>query len=419
MANLVTEGKDEPIQELQRAIVRLVERLAVAHHALQGGIPFWGRNLIDGDGAESLRPDLERTKSFLESLQGYNSPGRLKNFRHETKEVDGYRKGLDSLARIETLREFASELGAAAAFLTVAETVLPPSHEWVGRMRQAREELFAWNEPVPRPLTDGSGTTAIPLGEIARPSRREAAPFRREALRKLDDLKNAFAGIYLGLHAKARLGVNEDKRKSALLRDDRLARLHLLSGIDLMPVQHLTDFRESLAGLESCFALTREEIAASPICPHCEFRPALETVPGASGATTSGAAGAAAGATLARLDDELDELLAAWTRTLLANLDAPATRENLSLLKPERRERIDAFVERGELPDPLGRDFIEALREVLSGLVKVVVKTGDVKAALLAGGSPASPAEMKQRFERYLDDLARGEEPDKVRLVLE
>ena len=459
MANLVTEGKDEPIQELQRAVTRLVGRLAVAHHALQGGIPFWGRNLIDGDGAESLRPDLERTKSFLESLQGYNSPGRLKNFRHEAKEVDGYREGLDSLARVETLREFASELGAAAAFLTAADAALPPSHEWVGRMRQAREELLAWNEPVPRPLTDGSRTTAIPLGgiakrprqrsplaEIARPSAREAAPLRREALRKLDDLKNAFAGIYLGLHAKARLGVNEDKRKSALLRDDRLARLHLLSAIDLMPVQHLTDFRERLAGLESCFALTREEITASPICPHCEFRPAVETAPGTSGAATSGAAtsgaatsgaatsgtatsgtatsgaaasGAAAGAVLTRLDDELDELLAAWTRTLLDNLGAPATRENLSLLKPERRERIDAFVERGELPDPLERGFIEALREVLSGLVKVVVKTGDVKAALLAGGSPASPAEMKQRFERYLDDLAKGEEPDKVRLALE
>ena len=104
---------------------------------------------------------------------------------------------------------------------------------------------------------------------------------------------------------------------------------------------------------------------------------------------------------------------------MLANLADPATRGNVALLRPERRERIDAFVKQGALPDPLDRDFIEALREVLSGLVKVVVKAGDVKAALLAGGSPASPAEMKQRFERYLDGLAKGEEPDKVRLVLE
>ena len=386
MANLVAEGKgDPPVQELQIAASRLVERLAVAHRDLQGGVPFWGRNLIDEDGAERLRPDLERTKSFLESLQAYTSPGRLKNFRHDAKEVKGHRAGLDSLAEIETLQGLASELGAAAAFLTAAETALPPSHEWVGRMREARDTLLA---------------------EIARPDRREAASFRGQASRKLDGLKQSFVGIYLGLHAKARLGVNEDKRKAALLRDDRLSRLQALSAIDLMPVQHLDDFWERLAGLESCFVLTKEEIAASPLCPHCGFRPASETA-------------AAAGATLARLDDDLDGLLAGWTRALLANLDDPATRENLSLLKPEHREQIDAFVEASALPDPLGRNFIEALREVLSGLVKVVVKAGDMRAALLDGGSPASPAEMKQRFGRYLDSLAEDKEPDRVRLVLE
>ena len=73
----------------------------------------------------------------------------------------------------------------------------------------------------------------------------------------------------------------------------------------------------------------------------------------------------------------------------------------------------------GELPDPLERDFVEALREALSGLVKMVVNADDMRAALLDGGSPASPAEMKQRFGHYLDDLVKGCEPDKVRLVLE
>ena len=56
---------------------------------------------------------------------------------------------------------------------------------------------------------------------------------------------------------------------------------------------------------------------------------------------------------------------------------------------------------------------------VLSGLVKVVVTAKELKAALLTGGSPASPAEMKRRFERYLDGLSKGEEPAKVRVVLE
>ena len=80
---------------------------------------------------------------------------------------------------------------------------------------------------------------------------------------------------------------------------------------------------------------------------------------------------------------------------------------------------MTAFAEEGELPDVLEPEFVEALQEVLSGLVKVVVPAADLKAALLAGGSPASPPEMKARFEAYLDSLAKGEEPAKVRVVLE
>ena len=386
MANLVAEGKDEPIQELQIAATRLVERLAMAHRALQSRIPFWGRNLIDEGGAERLHPELERTKAFFESLQTYTSPGRLKNFRQDAKEVKTQRAGLDSLAEIETLQGLASELGPAAAFLTAAETVLPPSQEWVGCVKGARGAL---------------------LTEIAQSDRRRTASFRSQALRTLEDLKRDFVAVYLGLHAKARLSANEDKRKAALMRDDRLYRLQTLSAIDLMPVQHLEDFRERLAALKSCFALTKEEIAASPLCPHCGFRPASETP------------ASAASETLARLDDALDGLFANWTRTLLANLDDPAMRENLALLKPERRKQIDAFAKTGELPDPLEQDFVEALCEALSGLVKAVVKGDEMRAALLDGGSPASPAEMKQRFGRYLDGLAKGAEPDKVRLVLE
>jgi len=98
---------------------------------------------------------------------------------------------------------------------------------------------------------------------------------------------------------------------------------------------------------------------------------------------------------LAQLDDALDRLLADWTRTLLVNLNDPATRENLSLLQPERATRVTAFVAKGELPAPLEPELVEALHEVLSGPVKVVVTVEELKAALLTGGSPASPAEMQ------------------------
>ena len=189
--------------------------------------------------------------------------------------------------------------------------------------------------------------------------------------------------------------------------DDRLKILQKLSAIDLMPRQHLIDFRNRLAGLKSCFALTESELAASPVCPHCGYRPTAET------------SQAPAGAVLDSLDGELDKLVENWTQTLLANLEDPTTQSNLGLLKPERRKLVDNFIKRRSLPDTLDQEFILALKEVLSGLLKVEIKTADLRAALLTGGSPVTPSEMRKRFEDYLEEIIRGKEPGKVRIVLE
>lgn len=42
---------------------------------------------------------------------------------------------------------------------------------------------------------------------------------------KLQQLKKDYIVAYIGLHTKARLGVNDDKRKAAMLNDPRLQTL--------------------------------------------------------------------------------------------------------------------------------------------------------------------------------------------------
>jgi len=113
------------------------------------------------------------------------------------------------------------------------------------------------------------------------PTTRNQKPnLRQEILRTLGDLKKTYLSAYLGMHTRARLGANEDKRKVLLMSDERLKVLQKLSTIDLMSRQHLSDFQNRLAGLKSCFALIEQELEASPVCPHCGFRPAAEAVSG-------------------------------------------------------------------------------------------------------------------------------------------
>ena len=386
MAQLVTQGKEEPVQQLQKAITQTVENLVLIQQNLQSGMPFWGRNLLAEEEAQKLRTRLDDTKAFLESMQAYSSPGKLKNFRYDAGEVSVHRDGLKTLKEVESLQELVTDLGPSASYLSTAEAVLPSEHEWIGKMKSARDDVLA---------------------RIGAPDKHGTTDFRQKMLRKLTELKKAYLRAYLGMHTKARLGVNEDKSKTRLMNDERLKVLQKLSTIDLMPRQHLSDFQNRLAGLKSCFALTEQDINASPVCPHCSYKPGAEPP------------AAPAGTMLDGLDNELDKLVDNWTQTLLANLEDPTTKGNLDLLKPEPKKLINGFIKKRVLSDDMDQNFIHALQEVLSGLEKVSVKTADMRAALLAGGSPATPVEMKRRFEEYLDELTKGKEPGNVRIVLE
>jgi hypothetical protein len=112
-------------------------------------------------------------------------------------------------------------------------------------------------------------------------------------------------------------------------------------------------------------------------------------------------------------------MVAAWLSVILNNLEDPITRENLALLKSEDRERLERVLHSRELPSPLDNDFVQALREVLSGLVKVSVKTENLQEVLQVTAGPATPVEMKKRFEEYIDQLTKGKDPAKVRIVVE
>lgn len=386
MAQLVTQGKEPPLQEFQKKVGDTVERLVLAQQQLQGGFPFCGRRLLSEQEQEEFRARLEAAKIFLESLQAYSSPGKLKNFRHDVTDVTSQKAGLETLREVASLQELITELTPTANYLAQAEMVMPGEHSWVSRLREARDML---------------------LTQIHTSSRRSDAAVRRQMLQVLGDLKKAYISEYIGLHTRARLGVNDDARKAALLRDERLEQLRKLAAIDLMPASQLTEYQNRLAALKSCFTLTEQELQAAPVCPHCGFKPVSEQP------------GAPASCLLAALDDELDDLLASWTMTLLSNLEDPTTQGNLALLKPERRRLLDRFLKCRCLSDVLDHDFVHAVGEVLSGLTKVVVTTEALRVALLAGGSPVSPSEMKKRFEDYLDELSKGRDPSKVRVVLE
>ena len=348
---------DEAVQALQASIARAVEKLVTTSQRLQSGLPFWGRAILKEDEIREQRGALDKAKTLLESLQNFSSPGKLKNLKVDAGEITQQRKGMDALEQLQALQELVDELGNVASYLSTAEQVLPPEHAWVASVKKSREEV---------------------LGQIENREDRAKSEFRQQILAKLTALKNEYVAIYLSLHGKARLGVNDEKRKSAILQDDRIGRLHRLSSIDLMPHQQFLDFQSRIGGLKSCSEITNPEIQAAPVCPHCGFRPGTEKV------------NESAQAVLASMDTELDSLEGGWTKMLLDSVEDPTVKKSMELLRPAQLKLIDAFAETRALPDNISTEFVNTMSEVLSGLEKITVTAASLRTALVSGGAAAT-----------------------------
>lgn len=180
-----------------------------------------------------------------------------------------------------------------------------------------------------------------------------------------------------------------------------------MAGIDSMPRAQLTEFQNRLAGLKTCFSLTKEDLEKKPVCPYCDYRPAQEQNK------------VSAEAMLNQLEVDLERLYEDWEKTLIANLEDPTVKENIQLLRAEQQETLEQVVRERQLPYPIETSFLKSVQEVLSGMEKVPVTTDGLKAALAEGGTPCTVSEFKQRFDEYVQSLTRGKDPKKVRIVLE
>jgi hypothetical protein len=383
-AKLVTQGNDGAVQQMITSSSQMVEEIVRLQQQLQGGLSFWGRPVLSEPEKTDYRRKLDELKQFLESLSAYTSPGKLKNFRHSLPDVQAQEPNVKVLKELRTLQTLVAELGATSAYLAQAEMAVPQDHPWLKDAQAAKADLLA---------------------RLSDPAQRTQPSLRQSAAQQLNAIKQGYVQAYMAGHTRARLGAADDQRKGKLLNDPRLRQLQRLATVTLMPSGQLTDFQNRLAGLVSCFALTETDLQAAPLCPHCGFR-------------LNEPAGLHAANQLVALDSELDNLVDTWTQTLRDNLSDPTTSDAIALLRPDERTRMEPLRAGDALPD-IDQAMVETLNNVLSGLVRVDMNLSDLRGALIEGGIPASPDELRKRFEAHLAQLAKGRPAEKVRIVID
>ena len=379
-------NRDDGVAKIQQRAGELLGKVVAA----QARIPeliFWGRSILSDQEQKDWKDRLGSLKGFLESLQPFNTSGKLKNFPHDSAAVLGQKPAIDLSREVDELGTVLQQTNPLTSYLGKAEALLDARHSWQDVVRTARAHLMA---------------------KIASPKQRSEADFKRLLTQMLGDPKTKYQDAYLAAHERARLGANDDKRRANLAKDSRLAQIQKIANVEMMPTPQLRDFENKLFALKTCFQLGRLDLDSDPLCPYCAFRPAEEP-----------AASAVAKKILADLDETLDAIVRAWTDTLRTNLEDPTVSGNIELVSdPVGKRELQGFLKSKALPDPVSPAFVKALQEVLGGLQPVTFGGADLQVALSDGGLPCTITDLKERFDRYVANLTKGKDASKVRILI-
>ena len=379
--------REEAVTQLQGKVSNLVEKVVTAQSQL-GDLVLWGRSLLSEQEQGEWRSSLQSLQRFLESLQPFNTAGKLKTFPHDATTIQAQKGSLELAKELGELRNLVQQVGPITAYLGTAEAVLPSDDAWVQGIAEQKGELLA---------------------KITSPKHRADGSFQRQLGQRLAELKTAYQDNYLSRHGKARLNQTDDQRKVRLGQDPRLRQLQQLKKVEMMPAQQLRDFEETLFNLKPCYLLGRTDLETDPVCPHCHYKPVEEAAPPASPSQL-----------ISELDDRLDNLVTDWSERVLSNLEDPTVAANINLVTDSKgKSALEELISQKALPEPIEAPLLKALQEVLQGLEKVVLTEEQLRAALTSGGLPCTVEELKDRFADYLSERTKGKEIAKVLIVLE
>ena len=381
-----SEKRDAAVSEMQKETGEILKTVVETQQILQGNLNVWNVELLSDEEKERMQTQLSELKQFLESLQIYNTPGKLKNFKYTSEDIIKQRGNLDIIKEAESAKKLLNDVIPLASYISEAEAVLPKGNAWRDQLEEEKTQLCA---------------------QLLESDKRYSPEFRQDIIRELLRLKEEYKEEYIKLHNKARLGMKEDEVKKDLLKDPRLERLNKLAKIDILPRGKLIQFQDDLIKLKPCYSFTKEDLERSPVCPHCKYRPLEE------------AANVGVNAVVYQLEDRLDGIHREWTQTLLDNLNDPTVLDDIELIDEYQRKIVQKFKEKEELPDEITDQFIRTFQDIFSGLEKVSVSEEDLRRMFGTAGTPLTVEEFRRKFEDYLLSLIKDRDSKKIRIVLE
>ncbi len=353
-----------------------VERVVKLRASVATGINCRSVPLLSEIRVNELCAGFDRLASVLDGIQRYNTYGKLRGFKyteHELKEAFEASKSCDF---VESLQDRAFKFEKLIGYLYSAQSYVVESE---------------------KPFYDDISAAIQRLPEVLQKD--NAAEYRKyEAL--LNSLVDQYVDYYMSQYTKCRLSHNDTLKKETFLSSDQKRICDIIKDAEFLTKTEYENWVNRITSLKKADpSLTKQKIKEEP---YHEFNP-REFYDKHS-------------YSIRDLEDQLDSILSKWIQAMRSIFKDPSVKANLEVLDAKQRELVEGFKDGSiEISTDNAMILRKLIGELAKGFERIEISMDDFRKVF---SKPLKPEEAVETFQNHIDDLCKGKERAKVRIII-
>ncbi len=368
--------KPETISKIITEAKTKAERVVKTKATVSQGLKCRNVSLLNDADSASMKTELEALGNMLDSIQSYNSYGKLKAFKFTEQELTTTFKAWPHCDLVDKLQAKAEKFEKMIGYLYTAQSYVVEQE---------------------KPLFDEMKTAIDQLPDVLA-SNKEADIKKYEAL--LNSLIDHYADYYLNQYTKCRLSKQDDLAKVRILGSEKKRICDIIKDSEFITATEYQNWVNSITSLrEADASLTKAKVLVEP---YHDFNPREYY-----GKPTFN---------IHQLEEQLDNILDKWTTAMRSVFKDPSVQENMDILNNNDKQLVEDFrSSKVELTADNASRLRNLIAQFAQGIDKVEITMEDIRKQL---SKPLTPQEAIDTLTSYIDGLCAGKERNKVRIII-
>lgn len=359
----------EAADEVSKQAVKLKTEIA-------DGIHCRSVEILSESEAREKGEELQKLSSFCDTLRNYTTEAKLKNFRYSKDEVEDILSNRSLIGELQQQVDLANEFEQIISYLSQCKQYIPDGE-------------------FKRDIQDAINSLAE---ELSSGDEKRINTYKSE----LDALRDRYADYYMEQYARHTISQSDDTQKQVLLQSEEKQICDILRDADFLSTNVYVEWLNNIRKLRPAQddIVNREAVLTTPYLD--DFNPLdykeKETH------------------SIKELKVVLQDILEEWTESLRESLDDPAVKGNMDALGDDIADTLKQF-KKGKiaLTTKNALQIRNALSVLHEGLDKLELTSDSLKSTFK---KPLTPDEAVEAFKEYINQITRGKERDKVRIIL-